>query len=158
MTDTPAQFTLFDTVIGRCGIAWNERGILRVQFPGANDATTQKRLLSGIRAAEAATVPAIVRDSIAGVVALIAGEPTDLSAIPVDLEGVSEFHQRVYQVIRRVPPGSTVTYGEVAAQVGDPGAARAVGRALGENPVPIIIPCHRVVAAGGRIGGFSGSG
>src|SRR6201999_1121329 len=68
------------------------------------------------------------------------------------------FHQRVYALARRIPSGATLTYGEVATRIGSPGAARAVGQALGRNPFAIVVPCHRVLAAGGRTGGFSANG
>ena len=90
--------------------------------------------------------------------ALLRGEPRDLGAIDLDMSGIPEFPRRVYAVARAIPPGQTVTYGDVAARLGEPGAARAVGQALGRNPFAIIVPCHRVVAAGGRLGGFSANG
>jgi methylated-DNA-[protein]-cysteine S-methyltransferase len=88
--------------------------------------------------------------------ALLRGEPVDLSGVPLNLNGIAAFNCRVYQIAREIPPGQVLTYGEVAQRLGDLGAARAVGRALGQNPFPLIVPCHRVVAAGGRLGGFSG--
>ena len=102
--------------------------------------------------------PQSIQESIAKIVSLLEGQPDDLSTLELDLSGVPDFHRRVYQVTRSIPPGSTLSYGEVAARVGEAGAARAVGQALGENPIPLIIPCHRVVASGGKIGGFSGGG
>ena len=90
--------------------------------------------------------------------ALLAGEPSDLSAAPLDLDGVPAFHRRVYDLARRIPPGETLTYGEIAGRLGDPSQARAVGQALGANPIPILVPCHRVFAANGRMGGFSAPG
>jgi methylated-DNA-[protein]-cysteine S-methyltransferase len=96
--------------------------------------------------------------AIEGVVALLSGEKRDLSAIALDTTEVPEFHRRVYAVARAVPPGSTITYGEIATRLGDPTAARAVGQALGRNPFALIVPCHRVLAAGGNAGGFSASG
>ena len=98
---------------------------------------------------------ACARDDI---IALLAGEPRDLADIPLDMSEVPPFHQRVYAVARAIPPGATFTYGEIAARIGEPGAARAVGQALGRNPFPPIVPCHRVLAAGGRTGGFSARG
>ena len=92
------------------------------------------------------------------ITALLRGEPCDLGSIDLDMSDVPEFHCRVYAVARTIPPGRTLTYGDVAARLGEPGAARAVGQALGRNPFAIIVPCHRVVAAGGRLGGFSAGG
>jgi methylated-DNA-[protein]-cysteine S-methyltransferase len=102
--------------------------------------------------------PPNVQLAIDGIVALLQGEPSDLSAIALDMEGVAPFHRRVYEVARMIPPGKTLAYGEVAARLGAAGASRAVGQALGHNPFPIVVPCHRVVSAGGKIGGFSAHG
>jgi methylated-DNA-[protein]-cysteine S-methyltransferase len=85
-------------------------------------------------------------------------QPADLSNIQLDMEGVPPFHRRVYEVARAIAPGNTRTYGEIATRLGDPGAARAVGQALGHNPFAPVVPCHRVLAAGGRSGGFSANG
>ena len=81
-----------------------------------------------------------------------------LSAVRIDTEGMPDFNRRVYEIARGVPPGSTLSYGEVAERLGDRNLARDVGVALGQNPIPIIVPCHRVLAAGGKIGGFSAHG
>lgn len=156
MSDT--GFALFDTAVGRCGIAWGPRGVRAVQLPGPGDAATRARLLGLAPGAAEAAPPASVAAVIADIVALLAGERRDLSAAPLDLDGVPAFNRRVYAVALAIPPGETLTYGEVAARLGEPGAARAVGKALGENPVPIVVPCHRVLAAGGRLGGFSAPG
>lgn len=88
----------------------------------------------------------------------LAGYPTDLAVIPVDLSGSTPFAQQIYRAAQRIPRGSTITYGELAEQVGNTSAARAVGQALGANPIPLIIPCHRIVAARGALGGFSAPG
>jgi methylated-DNA-[protein]-cysteine S-methyltransferase len=103
-------------------------------------------------------MPAGVQRAMDGIVALLNGSKRDLSGVTLDLAGVPEFHMRVYEVARTVRPGETITYGEIAKRLGDPLAARAVGQALGWNPFPIIVPCHRVLAAGGKPGGFSASG
>lgn len=100
----------------------------------------------------------MIQRVIDAVVALLRGERTDLAFVPLDLNGLPEFHQRVYEVARTIPAGATMTYGEVATRLGDSGCARAVGQALGRNPIPVIVPCHRVLAAGGRSGGFSAPG
>ncbi|RZJ10583.1 MAG: MGMT family protein, partial [Haliea sp.] len=82
----------------------------------------------------------------------------DLSDIPLDMAGVPPFHRRVYEIARAIPPGRVLTYGEVAQRLGEPGAARAVGQALGHNPFAPVIPCHRVLAANRQGGGFSAGG
>jgi methylated-DNA-[protein]-cysteine S-methyltransferase len=99
-----------------------------------------------------------VRRAVDAITALLRGERTDLTSVPLDMERVPEFHRRVYEAARAIPPGSTRSYGEIAKQLGEPGSARAVGQALGRNPFAIVVPCHRVLAAGGRSGGFSATG
>ena len=153
-------FALFATALGRCGIAWGERGITGVQLPEASDPLTRERLRRPPGARETLPPPEVQR-AIDAVVALLGGEvdawPT-LEAVRLDMGGVPPFHCRVYAVARAIAPGSTLTYGEVAARLGEPGSARAVGQALGRNPFAPIVPCHRVLAAGGRPGGFSANG
>jgi len=151
-------FALFDTAIGRCGIAWSGRGVAAVQLPEGGPAETRACLLRRCRGAREAAPPAPVQRALDGIVALLGGEPSDLEAVALDMTGVPPFHRRVYAVTRTIPPGSTLSYGEVAARLGAPGMARDVGQALGRNPFAIIVPCHRVLAAGGRIGGFSARG
>ena len=102
--------------------------------------------------------PAPVAEAIERIVTHLEGGSPDLDSIALDLADVQEFDRRVYDIARAIPRGATRTYGEVAAELGDPGAARAVGQALGRNPFPIIVPCHRVLAAAGRPGGFSAHG
>ncbi|WHZ11405.1 MAG: Methylated-DNA--protein-cysteine methyltransferase [Burkholderiaceae bacterium] len=157
----PARgLALFDTAIGRCAIAWGERGIVGVQLPEASDAATLRRLRRPPGAMDEVPPPPI-RHAIDAVVALLRGaraEPDPLRAVPLDMEGVPPFHQRVYEVARAIAPGITLSYGEVAARTGEPGAARAVGQALGANPFAPIVPCHRVLAAGNGAGGFSARG
>jgi methylated-DNA-[protein]-cysteine S-methyltransferase len=136
----------FDTAIGRCAVAWGPRGITRVWLPEARGAATP------------GPVPAAVLDAVEAMTALLDGEPRDLSGVTLDLDGVPDFHLTVYAVARAIPPGETLTYGEIAARLGDPQLARAVGQAMGANPCPIVVPCHRVLAAGGALGGFSAPG
>lgn len=150
--------TLFDTAIGPCGIAWGPRGIVALQLPEATPEATRARLRRHRPEAAETGPPETLRDAIAAIVALLDGAPCDLSSIELDMDGVPEFHRRVYAVARAIPPGRMLTYGDVAARLGEAGAARAVGQALGRNPFAIIVPCHRVVAAGGRLGGFSARG
>ena len=152
---------LFDTAIGTCGIAWTEGGIAALQLPEATPARTRARMLRHLQADAAppeATPPPTVQAAIDAMVALLEGRPVDLDFVALDETRIPDFHRRVYAVTRAIAPGTTLTYGEVAARVGDPGAARAVGQALGSNPFAIIVPCHRVLAAGGAMGGFSAGG
>jgi methylated-DNA-[protein]-cysteine S-methyltransferase len=155
---TAHGFTLFDTAIGRCGVAWSDRGLVGVQLPEASATVTRERMLQRFPTAAETGPPPNVQIAIDGIIALLHGEPNNLSAIALDMEGVAPFHRRVYEAARTIPPGRTLAYGEVAARLGAPRAARAVGQALGHNPFPIVVPCHRVLAAGGKIGGFSAHG
>jgi methylated-DNA-[protein]-cysteine S-methyltransferase len=155
---TAHAFVLFETAIGWCGIAWNGRGIAGVQLPEADENHTRKRMLQRFPAAGEAIPPPEIRRVVENIVALLDGEPSDLSDAELDMASVPPFHRRVYEVARSIPAGGTLSYGEVAARLGAPGAARAVGQALGQNPFPILVPCHRVLAAGGKIGGFSAHG
>lgn len=155
---TAHAFTLFDTPIGRCGIAWSGRGVAGVQLPEAREVETRARLAERFPQARETLPPPEVKRALDGIVALLNGEASDLSTTALDMDRVSPFDRRVYEIARGIPPGATLSYGEIAALVGAPGAARAVGQALGHNPFPIVIPCHRVLAAGGKPGGFSANG
>ena len=153
-----AVFALFDTPIGRCGIAWGEAGIRGLQLPAAGPRATRARMRERFPAArEDAPLPAI-QSTIDAIAALLRGEAVDLASAVLDLAGVPAFHQQVYEAARTIPPGTTISYGEIAKRVGSPGSARAVGQALGRNPFPIVVPCHRVLAAGGKAGGFTATG
>ena len=154
---TAQGFALFDTAVGRCAIVWSAQGIVGVLLPERDDATLRGRLVRRYRGAREAAPPTEVARAIEGIVALIAGERRDLTDVVLDLSGVPEFNRRVYAVARTIGPGATLTYGAIAAQLGEPDA-RSVGEAMGRNPCPIIVPCHRVVAAGGKTGGFSAPG
>jgi len=151
-------FALFDTAIGRCAIAWSERGVLAVQLPEADERHTRARLVRRFPQAREAPPPPAVARALEGIAALLRGERVDLSAVALDLDGVPPFHRRVYEVARTIAPGATRSYGEIAARLGAPRSARAVGQALGRNPFAILVPCHRVLAAGGKPGGFSANG
>jgi methylated-DNA-[protein]-cysteine S-methyltransferase len=151
-------FALFETAIGGCAIAWSSAGIVALQLPAADDDRTRARVLRRWPDAREDAPPPFVRHAVDGVVALLSGAAVDLSTVPLDMERVPAFERRVYEAARAIPPGKTLTYGDIAARLGDPGAAREVGQALGRNPFAVIVPCHRVVAAGGKTGGFSATG
>ena len=151
-------FVLFDTTIGHCGIAWGVRGIVGVQLPEGRETATRARLRQRFPDAAEAPPPREVAGAIDDIVALLRGEPRDLSDIALDMDGVPPFHRQVYEAARTIPVGATAAYGEIAMRAGKPGAARAVGQALGRNPFAIVVPCHRVLAAGGKLGGFSADG
>ncbi|MBO9647226.1 MAG: methylated-DNA--[protein]-cysteine S-methyltransferase [Variovorax sp.] len=154
----PTGFALFATAIGACGIAWGPRGLVGVQLPEAEEAATRARMARRFPALVECEPPPEVQRDIASIRALLDGEPLGLAEIELNMEGINDFHQRVYAVARRIPPGRTRTYGEIAEELGDKGLARAVGQALGLNPFAPVVPCHRVLAAGGKWGGFSAHG
>lgn len=151
-------FALFDTAIGACGIAWGPRGIVGVQLPEAGEGATRARMLRRFPQLNETEPPPEVQKATASIRALMDGERLDLAEIVPDYEDVSDFHRRVYEIARRIVPGRTRSYGEIAAELGDKGLARAVGQALGHNPFAPVVPCHRVLAAGGKPGGFSAHG
>ncbi len=149
---------MFATTIGTCAIVWSVRGIAGVQFPEANERATRARVLRRFAGVQEGQPSAEVQHAIDGIVALLNGEPRDLRDVIIDNEGVPEFNVRVYAIARTIPPGQTLTYGAIAERLGDRTLAREVGAALGQNPCPIIMPCHRVLAASGKTGGFSAPG
>ncbi len=151
-------YTIFDTAIGRCGIAWNSYAIACVMLPERDPAKTRTRLLRRFPQAREITPPARIQPVIDDIVALLRGEPRDFAGVALDVAGIPDFHRRVYEIARTIRPGATLTYGEIATRLGDRLLARDVGQALGKNPFPIIVPCHRVLAAGGKTGGFSANG
>ena len=132
-------------------MAWSEAGLTEVVLP-------RSRSLTGGRGIDGNDVPGTVRDAISAIVALLDGERPDLRDIALDERPLDDFRRRVYAATREVGPGQTATYGEIARAIGAPGAARAVGAALGQNPYPIVVPCHRVLAADGSLHGFSAPG
>jgi methylated-DNA-[protein]-cysteine S-methyltransferase len=142
---------VFSTALGTCSVTWSARGITGTALP-------TERGLQGVDVRDAGDVPAPVREAIAGMVALLDGEHRDLTAIALDEDGIDPFRRRVHAAARAIKPGTVATYGEIARAIGSPDGARAVGAALGSNPFPIIVPCHRVVAADGALTGFSAPG
>jgi O-6-methylguanine DNA methyltransferase len=151
-------FALFETAIGICGIAWGNHGVVGIQLPETGHAQTHRRLLQRFPDARELPPPAAIQRTMDGIVALLRGDASDLTSVELDMEQVPPFNRRVYEVARTIPPGSRLTYGEIAARLGERHLAREVGQALGQNPFAIVVPCHRVVAAGGKTGGFSASG
>ncbi|WP_421936825.1 methylated-DNA--[protein]-cysteine S-methyltransferase [Phenylobacterium sp.] len=152
------QFALFDTAIGFAGIAWNDAGLVACHLPEREADTARRAFLRRFPEATEAEIPARLSPTVEGIRALMRGEKADLTGAPLDLSRTPEFHARVYEIARAIPPGETLTYGEIAVKLGDKLLARDVGQALGKNPWPIVVPCHRVTAAGGKPGGFSARG
>jgi methylated-DNA-[protein]-cysteine S-methyltransferase len=153
-----ASFTLFEAPIGTIGLIWTAQGIAGLSLPEKDAAATRARLRRRWPDANEVSPPPGVQKVIDRVLSLLAGEPVDFADVPLDLERAPEFHRRVYEVARTIPPGQTMTYGEIARRLGAPQESREVGQALGRNPVAIIVPCHRVLGADGKMGGFSAPG
>lgn len=152
------HYTLFDTAIGFSGIAWGESGLVGVHLPEPDQETARRGFIRRFPGMTEAEVPEGLATVVADICALMRGEKPDLLAAPLDLARTPDFHARVYEITRAIPPGETLTYGEIAVRLGDKLLAREVGQALGKNPWPIVVPCHRVTAAGGKPGGFSARG
>jgi len=155
---TKLEFTLFDTPIGRCGIVWSDAGVAGLHLPERDDAQARKRIARRFPAAIEAAPPAAVTEAIAAIAALLSGERRDLAEVTLDMQRLAPFQRQVYAIARKIRPGETLTYGEIAERLGDKALARDVGQAMGQNPFPIVVPCHRVVAANGKPGGFSAPG
>jgi methylated-DNA-[protein]-cysteine S-methyltransferase len=160
-----AGYCLFDTPLGQCGIAWRDDGpsvvrpaVTLLQLPAATAERTESRIARASGARGPSAPPAVIAEIIERLRKHLEGEAQDLRDILVDLTGADDFARRVYEAAREIPPGQTRTYGEIAKALGQPREAQAVGQALGKNPIALIIPCHRVVAAGGKPGGFSAHG
>jgi methylated-DNA-[protein]-cysteine S-methyltransferase len=155
---TDQHFALFDTPIGICGIEWGPRGINGLQLPMGSHEKTRGRIRQRRGDIDETVPPADVQHAIDRIVKLLAGARDDLSDIALDLDGVSDFNRGVYDIARTIPPGQTMTYGDIAKRLGGVELSRDVGQALGRNPCPIVVPCHRVLAAGQKPGGFSARG
>lgn len=154
-------YAVFPTPLGFCGIAWSDLALTGVQLPEADAAATCRRMARRFPEVSEDRPPPFVLEAIAAITALLEGhpsEPRDLRQLPLDMTGVPPFHQRVYELTRCIQPGETLTYGELAQRLGEPGAARAVGQALGANPFAPVVPCHRVLGAQTGTGGFSAHG
>jgi len=152
------SYALFETPVGWCGIAWNACGVAGVQLPERGENGTRARLRRRYpEAYEAAPSPPI-RQAIERMTRVLSGEGADLTTVALDMSDIPPLRRDIYAVARNIPVGDTLSYGEIAARLGDGGDARDVGEAMARNPFPIIVPCHRVLAAGGKIGGFSAAG
>jgi methylated-DNA-[protein]-cysteine S-methyltransferase len=144
--------TVVTTALGPIRLEWSEAGLTHVGLP---DTTVEQSTSTNPVPADH---PAFVATTTELLQAYAAGERVDFNALPIDIDGFSDFECQVYDASRRLGWGETTTYGAMATSLGDPGLARAVGQALGRNPVPIVVPCHRIHAAGSRTGGFSAPG
>ena len=149
-------FTLFETAIGRCGIAWGPNGLKGLQLPETDDRAAAARLRRRFPALAMADPPASVVAAIARIAAFLAGGRDDFLDLSLDFNATGAWDRAVYKEARKIPAGSTTTYGALAARTGDPGQARAIGQALGRNPWPIVVPCHRVLPASHKLGNYGG--
>ncbi|MBI1197810.1 MAG: methylated-DNA--[protein]-cysteine S-methyltransferase [Phenylobacterium sp.] len=152
------QYALFDTAIGFAGIAWNDAGLVACHLPERDAETARRGFLRRFPEASEAEVPVALATTVENIRALMRGEKATFEDTPLDLSRTPAFHAKVYEIARAIPPGETLTYGQIAEKLGDKLLARDVGAALGKNPWPIVVPCHRVTAAGGKPGGFSARG
>src|SRR3979411_2934312 len=155
---TDHRFAIFDTAIGRCGIAWGPCGINAVQLPMSSEDKTRARIRQRYTDIAEAPPPAEVQHAIDGIVELLEGKPNDLSDVVLDLGEVPEFHRGVYDIARTIPPGKTLTYGDIAKRLGGVELSRDVGQALGHNPCAIVVPCPPGVAARGHTRRFFAHG
>lgn len=152
-------YSIFGTAAGFCGIAWNDVGIARFQLPAKSADATERNLLRRLPGARPGMPTQEVAEAIAATKRYFDGEETDFSSFTLDLGEQDEFFRRIYAAARQIGWGHTTTYGALAKELGaGPEAARDVGQAMANNPVALIIPCHRVLAAGGKVGGFSAPG
>ncbi|HEX4794969.1 MAG TPA: methylated-DNA--[protein]-cysteine S-methyltransferase [Humisphaera sp.] len=159
-----AHYHIFKTALGPCGIAWTQRDarsrplVTHFQLPEASAGMTESRILGKSGASKSDSPPVAIVEIVERVCRHLAGDIQDFNDIELDLEESPPFARLVYKAARKIPVGQTRTYGQIAKAAGSPAAARAVGQALGQNPIALIVPCHRVLAAGGKTGGFSAHG
>ncbi len=153
-----AAFHLFETPLGWCAVVWTASGLAAVRWPEADRQVARTRLLRRHAEATEQAPPPEIAEVVARIIDLLSGEAVDFTDVRLDLGDAPEFHRKVYAAALTIPRGQTLTYGEVAALLGERRSAQAVGQALGRNPTPIVVPCHRVLAADGRTGGFSAPG
>jgi O-6-methylguanine DNA methyltransferase len=158
-------YCLFDTPLGVCGIAWKDSArtgsqpeVIFLQLPEATEELTEERIAGMADGNRVSPPPSYIAEIVEKIRRHLSGVAQDFSAISIGCDGLGSFSQQVYQICRNIPTGSTMSYGELAAAINRPGAARAVGQALGRNPVPLLIPCHRVLTSEGKAGGFSAYG
>lgn len=150
------ETAIFDTALGMFAIGWTDTGLARVMLPGDDPGVMQARLQ------DYGGVPADPTRAISSIINRIEdyadGQRVDFSHVTLDLGAVPSFHRRAYNLLIHVGWGETLTYGDLARKLGDIGLSRAVGQAMGANPMPLVIPCHRVLASDGKPGGFSAPG
>ncbi|MCF6369316.1 methylated-DNA--[protein]-cysteine S-methyltransferase [Rhizobium halophilum] len=156
---TVHRYHVFETPAGFCAIAWSNGGVSRFQLPTKSAEATERLMLRRLPQASSGSPAPEVSRVIGAVCRYFGGIPIEFSDLALDIADQDAFFRGIYSALRRVGWGKTTTYGDLAKELGaGPEAARRVGQAMANNPVPLIIPCHRVLAAGGKFGGFSASG
>ena len=159
MSEGAQHYHVFESAMGFCAIAWSDAGIARFQLPMKSAEAASQLMRRRAFGAEAGALPEEVAAVVEAAKRYFAGEDMDFSQVRLDLAGQGALFAQIYGALRRVGWGRTTTYGALAKEVGaGREAARDVGEAMARNPAPLIIPCHRVLAAGGKIGGFSAPG
>jgi methylated-DNA-[protein]-cysteine S-methyltransferase len=153
-----SSFALFATALGTAAIAWTDLGVCNVELPEADPAKLRARLRRRLPGAVESVPTSAIREAIERICALLCGDHVDLSGVELDMHDIAAFERQVYELARTIPAGETVSYGQLATRLGDMHLARDVGQALARNPLPIVVPCHRVIAANGKLGGFSARG
>ena len=152
------NYAMFDTAVGRCALVWRGDKLTRVLLPSESDDATRTSIKRRMANAKETAAPAFVETIIAKIARLCAGNTVSFEDAPLDRSGLEPLANRIYDILLQVPFGETTTYGAIAEELGDKNLSRAVGAAMGANPFPIIIPCHRVTGAGGKMGGFTAPG
>jgi methylated-DNA-[protein]-cysteine S-methyltransferase len=159
MNRAAQHYHVFETAAGFCAIAWSDRGVTRFLLPMESAESVGRPMRRRANDAKPGSPPADVAAVVAAAIRYFSGEETDFGGVLLDLDGQDTFFRRVYDAARRIGWGCSTTYGALAREVGaGREAARDVGHAMASNPIPLMIPCHRVLAAGGKIGGFSAPG
>lgn len=151
-------YTVFDTAVGRCAIAWGQNGVLGVQLADVREIETRRRLLRQFPEARELPPPADLQYFIDSIGIALRGQFAELSDIPLDMSDLSPFDCRIYEMVRRIPRGETRTRAEIATQVGSPGIVHSLAQALARNPFALVVPCHRVLESAGRIDGIPTNG
>lgn len=149
------RYCLIDTDLGTFGLAWSEKGIVRAALPDSKPGAVAQLMA---RVGQSAAPEEEIAEIVADIQAYCRGERVEFDDVPLDLHGQPAFNRKVYGDILKLRWGETTTYGDIARRLDDVSLSRAVGAALGANPVPLIVPCHRVLGSNGKSGGFSAPG
>jgi methylated-DNA-[protein]-cysteine S-methyltransferase len=153
----PPQAVVFSSEIGWIALAWRGSKLAQVSFAHPSPAAAMQRIdvVPGIEPSDLDDAPAWIQNLAANLQRYVTGEKVSFGKVPLDMDDATEFQRRIQDACRAIPRGRVLSYGELATAAGSPGAARAVGSAMRTNRFPLVVPCHRVVAAGGNLGGFS---